>query len=103
MNESVASATALVVSLMRALHTRADPQPILDDPWGDILVPGSVIETIRQRIDSTAPENSRVSEKDPTEQRVDSWLRICRRSGSALCCRVPHSSQLSRPFFPGLA
>jgi methyltransferase (TIGR00027 family) len=75
MNESVASATALVVSLMRALHTRADPQPILDDPWGDILVPGSVIEAIQQRIDSTAPENSRVSEKEPSGQRVDSWLR----------------------------
>ena len=31
MDESVASTTALVVSLMRALHTRTEPQSILND------------------------------------------------------------------------
>ena len=75
MDESVASTTALVVSLMRALHTRTEPQPILNDPWGDTLVPGAVIEAIQQRIDATTPENSRVSEKEAPGQRVDSWLR----------------------------
>ena len=49
MQPSTASRTALVTSLMRALHARADPQPIIDDPWGDRLVPSAVCEAIRQR------------------------------------------------------
>jgi methyltransferase (TIGR00027 family) len=31
---------------MRALHTRTDPKPLLDDPWGDRLVPESIRATI---------------------------------------------------------
>jgi methyltransferase (TIGR00027 family) len=27
---------------MRAVHTRLDPNPLIDDPWGDTLVPESV-------------------------------------------------------------
>ena len=27
---------------MRAAHTRLDPHPLIDDPWGDLLVPESV-------------------------------------------------------------
>jgi methyltransferase (TIGR00027 family) len=38
-NPSQASRTALATALMRALHSRADPAPLLDDPWGDRLVP----------------------------------------------------------------
>jgi methyltransferase (TIGR00027 family) len=37
-----ASRTALATSLMRAAHTRLDPHPLIDDPWGDRLVPESV-------------------------------------------------------------
>jgi methyltransferase (TIGR00027 family) len=37
-----ASRTALVTALMRAAHTRLDPHPLIDDPWGDRLVPESV-------------------------------------------------------------
>jgi methyltransferase (TIGR00027 family) len=36
-----ASRTALATSLMRAAHTRLDPHPLIDDPWGDRLVPES--------------------------------------------------------------
>src|ERR1700722_9462721 len=36
-----ASRTALATSLMRAAHTRLDPQPLINDPWGDRLVPQS--------------------------------------------------------------
>jgi methyltransferase (TIGR00027 family) len=36
-----ASITALATSLMRAAHTRLDPHPLIDDSWGDRLVPES--------------------------------------------------------------
>jgi methyltransferase (TIGR00027 family) len=41
-----ASRTALATSLMRAAHTRLDPNPLIDDPWGDRLVPESVRATM---------------------------------------------------------
>lgn len=41
MIESSPSRTALAASLMRAVHSRRDPAPLLDDPWGDRLVPKS--------------------------------------------------------------
>ena len=50
MIESRPSRTALVTSLMRALHTRRDPFPLLDDPWGDRLVPKSERDAMCQRI-----------------------------------------------------
>jgi methyltransferase (TIGR00027 family) len=37
-----ASRTALATSLIRAAHKRLDPHPLIDDPWGDRLVPESV-------------------------------------------------------------
>ncbi|HEX3603867.1 MAG TPA: class I SAM-dependent methyltransferase [Steroidobacteraceae bacterium] len=42
-----ASRTAIATSLMRAAHTRLDPQPLIEDPWGDLLVPQSARESIR--------------------------------------------------------
>jgi methyltransferase (TIGR00027 family) len=41
------SRTALATSLMRAVHTRTDPDPLIDDPWGDRLVPDSLRDMIR--------------------------------------------------------
>ena len=41
MEKPEASRTALATSLMRAAHTRLDPHPLIDDPWGDRLVPES--------------------------------------------------------------
>ncbi|MGJ7529292.1 class I SAM-dependent methyltransferase [Variovorax sp. GB1P17] len=49
MNPSHASRTALATSLMRALHSRSDPAPLLDDPWGDRLVPETVRAAFRER------------------------------------------------------
>ena len=58
MIESGPSRTALATSLMRALHSRRDPSPLLDDPWGDRLVPQSerdrFCEGILARMDSDA-------------------------------------------------
>ena len=41
MEKLAASRTALATSLMRAAHTRLDPHPLINDPWGDRLVPES--------------------------------------------------------------
>ena len=49
MTQTTASRTALGVALMRAIHTRADPCPLLDDAWGDRLVPQSVKDEILDR------------------------------------------------------
>ena len=48
MNPSTASRTALATSLIRAVHSRADPAPLLDDTWGDRFVPESVRAAFRQ-------------------------------------------------------
>jgi methyltransferase (TIGR00027 family) len=50
MIESSPSRTALSTSLMRAVHSRRDPSPLLDDPWGDRLVPKSERDRFGQRI-----------------------------------------------------
>jgi methyltransferase (TIGR00027 family) len=50
MDEFTASRTALAASLIRALHSRDDAAPLLDDPWGDRLVPESSREDLRQHI-----------------------------------------------------
>ena len=38
---------------MRAAHTRLDPKPLINDPWGDRLVPDSVRELLRARAVAT--------------------------------------------------
>jgi methyltransferase (TIGR00027 family) len=48
MQNLTASRTALATSLMRAAHTRLDPKPLIDDPWGDRLVPDSAREVLRE-------------------------------------------------------
>lgn len=49
MKPSQASRTALSTALMRALHSRSDPAPLLDDPWGDRLVPEAARAALRER------------------------------------------------------
>lgn len=62
LDEFTASRTALATSLMRAVHTRLDPEPLIDDSWGDRLVPHSVREMIRDaalaRMDAAAREHA---------------------------------------------
>src|SRR5580704_18250216 len=41
------SRTALATALMRAAHTRLDPHPLINDSWGDRLVPESTRIEIR--------------------------------------------------------
>src|SRR5665647_2415509 len=49
LNPSTPSRTALATSLMRAVHSRNDPMPLLSDTWGDRLVPESAQAALRQR------------------------------------------------------
>jgi O-methyltransferase involved in polyketide biosynthesis len=48
MNPSEVSRTALATALTRAVHSRADPAPLLDDAWGDRLIPDFVRDAFRQ-------------------------------------------------------
>jgi methyltransferase (TIGR00027 family) len=47
MDEPVASSTALATALMRSLHSRLNAHPLIDDRWGERLVP----EEARLRFD----------------------------------------------------
>lgn len=51
---------------MRALHSRADPAPLIDDPWGDRLVPPEAIDALRERAGAVA---------GTSDARVDAHLR----------------------------
>jgi methyltransferase (TIGR00027 family) len=61
--------------MMRAVHTRLDPKPIIDDPWGDRLVPESLRESIRsaalRRMSAPARESAGIASIDI----VDAALR----------------------------
>lgn len=71
MNPTHASRTALATSLMRALHSRSDPAPLLDDPWGDRLVPESVRTAFRDRSLAQAASGAAAS----PDQALDAALR----------------------------
>lgn len=75
MQPLTASKTAFVTSLMRALHTRADPHCIINDTWGDRLVPEVVRDAIRQRaIAATRVDHDSVT-KTEADALVGAWLR----------------------------
>jgi methyltransferase (TIGR00027 family) len=65
MDRLIPSRTALSTSLMRALHTRADPHPLINDPWGDKLVP----ESVRHQLDDEALRRSPAYENVVTRTR----------------------------------
>ena len=73
MQPSTASKTALATSLMWALHTRADPHRIIDDPWGDRLVPEVARDAIRQRAIAAAATDQDTA--PDTDAFMEAWLR----------------------------
>src|SRR3954451_4863641 len=75
MNQGTASRTALGVALMRAIHTRADPCPLLDDAWGDRLVPQAVKDEILDQALPALERNGIVSGTLPHEKSLDLFLR----------------------------
>ncbi|WP_158671942.1 class I SAM-dependent methyltransferase [Bradyrhizobium guangdongense] len=59
MMESLPSRTALATSLMRALHSRFAPFPLLIDPWGDRLVSEAERERMTARVLARMDEDTR--------------------------------------------
>ena len=74
MIESSPSRTALVTSLMRAVHTRRNPSPILDDPWGDRLAPKSARDSMRERILARMDPDARAAALQKPDLVVDNFL-----------------------------
>jgi methyltransferase (TIGR00027 family) len=72
--ESSPSRTALATSLMRALHARRDPSPLLDDPWGDRLVPQSDRDRFEQRILARMDSDARAAALRAPGSIVDDFL-----------------------------
>lgn len=75
MDELTASRTALATSLMRAAHTRLDPRPIINDPWGDRLVPEPAREMIRDAAIQAMDAATRAKAMAAPEKIVDASLR----------------------------
>jgi len=74
MIESSPSRTALATSLMRALHARRDPSPLLDDPWGDRLVPQSERDRFGQRILARMDSDARAAALRAPGSMLDDFL-----------------------------
>jgi O-methyltransferase involved in polyketide biosynthesis len=81
-DEFFASRTALATSLMRALHTRLDPDPFIDDPWGDRLVPESAREAIRQSALAKMDPVARAKALASLDSIVDASLRASATCGA---------------------
>jgi methyltransferase (TIGR00027 family) len=74
MIESSPSRTALATSLMRSLHSRHDPFPLPDDPWGDRLVPKSEQERMGQRILARMDPDARANALRRPNSILDDYL-----------------------------
>lgn len=56
MNPQQASSTAIATAMMRTRHGRVDPHPVLNDPWGDRLVPAQASAGFYDRLRGRRPE-----------------------------------------------
>jgi methyltransferase (TIGR00027 family) len=70
MEDTKASMTAMAVALMRSVHTRFDPLPMINDPWSEKLVPDEVLELIVARATNDAPASDL-----PTQASADAAIR----------------------------
>jgi methyltransferase (TIGR00027 family) len=75
MNPSDASRTALATALMRARHSRLDPAPLIDDAWGDLLVPDSFRQALLQRALQRLDEAARARAPGQPAAVLDALLR----------------------------
>lgn len=75
MQELVASFTALVAALMRSLHTRRDPRRVLDDSWGDRLVPEPAFLAVHEIALAARTAGTLKSDASTARELVDDWLR----------------------------
>jgi methyltransferase (TIGR00027 family) len=70
-----ASKTALATSLMRAIHTRLDRNPLIVDPWGDRIVPESALRQFRDAALALMDPRSQARARSAPESIVDASLR----------------------------
>jgi methyltransferase (TIGR00027 family) len=77
MEESRASLTAMAASLIRAIHTRVDEHPLIDDPWGDRLVTEADKQEMRTVAASRigAPDRARLEALGPGVDIIEAGLR----------------------------
>lgn len=75
MNPRLASRTALATSLMRAMHTRSDPRPIVRDPWGDRLMPATALSLVYQMVRARAPGLPEAPDAETLRRTIDTALR----------------------------
>lgn len=71
MDASVASSTAVSVSLIGAVHARTARHPILNGAWGEILLPTAVSGIIQQKMPSAPAQTSALANTDDTRDEMD--------------------------------
>ncbi|HEY0748190.1 MAG TPA: SAM-dependent methyltransferase [Steroidobacteraceae bacterium] len=69
------STTALATSLMRAVHTRLDDHPLIEDLWGDRLVSESARTSLLHAALSTMDPQTRANALLSPGTVIDGWLR----------------------------
>lgn len=68
------SLTALGASLMRAIHTRRAPNPLINDPWGDRLVPEAARETMLRIVVANLDADERDKALMSPETTIENYL-----------------------------
>ncbi len=74
MQEKVASRTALITGLMRSRHTRKGPHRVLDDPWGERLVPKPAIFAMQETARAAKAAGTLKSDASTGRELLDDWL-----------------------------
>jgi methyltransferase (TIGR00027 family) len=89
------SLTALGTSLIRAAHSRVDPQPLIDDRWGDRLVPEAVRTAYRELAAAKFGEDAPTRGMGPADARIDKYLASS-RGYSNVILRTRHAEDALR-------
>jgi methyltransferase (TIGR00027 family) len=74
MKDNQISTTAMVVSLMRALHTRLDEVKLINDPWGEKLIPEASFELLRQVVEKQTDFVAASEPGQPDDQLLAGWV-----------------------------
>lgn len=74
MEESTASRTALGVSLVRAVHARTDPDPVIVDDWGERLVPGWARDAFCEMALAQSPSEERERARATPDAVLDGYF-----------------------------
>lgn len=88
METATPSRTAMGTALMRALHSRFDPLPLIDDPWGDLLLAPArgVFETRMREMNPDADADSQLR-SGPAYPNVIVRARFCEDALKAAVAR----------------